>query len=45
VVVRSTTDCSGTSDDNGTVYVRIERASSLDSKYSSCSYDVTITVD
>ena len=38
---RSTTDCSGTTDDNGFLYIRVDRASS----YGACSYDLTINVD
>jgi hypothetical protein len=41
-VAASTTDCSGTSDDNGTLFVRVERTSS---QASTCSYDLSIAVE
>lgn len=41
-VATSTTDCSGTSDDNGMLFIRVERSSSASS---TCSYDLSITVD
>jgi hypothetical protein len=38
----STTDCSGTSDVNGTLFIRVERSSS---QSSTCSYDLSIVVE
>ncbi|MDB4944126.1 MAG: hypothetical protein JWP97_3660 [Labilithrix sp.] len=40
-VARSTTDCSGTSDDDGTLYIRVDQLPSS----TSCSYDLTVQVD
>jgi len=42
VVAVSTTDCSGTSDDDGTLYIRVERSSSSST---ACTYDLSIAVD
>ena len=42
VVAASTSDCSGTSDDDGTVYIRVERSSS---SRNACTYDLSIAVD
>jgi hypothetical protein len=41
-VAASTTDCSGTSDDNGTLFIRVERSSS---QASTCAYDLSIVVE
>jgi hypothetical protein len=41
-IAASTTDCSGTSDDNGTLFIRVERSSS---QASTCSYDLSIVVE
>jgi hypothetical protein len=41
-VPASTTDCSGTSDVNGTLFIRVERSSS---QSSTCSYDLSIVVE
>ena len=41
IVAYSTTDCSGTSDDNGTLFIKVERSSTA----SSCSYDLSVNVD
>lgn len=40
--VVSTTDCSATSDDDGVLYVRVERTSSLSSE---CSYRLNVSVE
>ena len=37
----STTDCSGTSSDNGTLYIRVER----NDTFAACSYDLAIDVE
>jgi hypothetical protein len=41
-VAASTTDCSGTSDDDGVLFIRVERSSS---QSSTCSYDLSIAVE
>lgn len=42
LVAASTTDCSGTSDDDGTLFIRVERSTS---SASTCAYGVAIAVD
>ncbi len=42
VAASSTTDCSGTTSDDGTLYIRVDRAASAGK---ACSYDLTIHVD
>lgn len=41
VMASSTTDCSGTSSDDGTLYIRVDRTSSAGK---TCTYDLTIDV-
>ncbi len=41
-VAASTTDCSGTSDDNGVLFIKVERSSSVSS---SCAYDLSVAID
>jgi hypothetical protein len=41
-VATTTTDCSGTSSDNGTLYIRVDRSAST---RTTCSYELTINVE
>jgi phosphoketolase len=45
VAATSSTDCSGTSTDDGTLYVRVRSTSAITSRSASCTYELRISVD